>query len=87
MKTSVCVVLIALLSSVVFAETNVTTKTVTKTFVGNSIEAQTNVTHTVEGHEALRRKVRRQMQDVDATLALRERRAGYKGGSWLGPCH
>lgn len=81
-KTVACIYGIALLSSCGQNEVDVTTKTVTKTFVGNSIEAQTNVTHTVEGHEALRRKVRRQMQDVDATLALRERRAGYKGGEW-----
>lgn len=72
----------ALLSSSGFAETNVTTKTVTKTYVGDSMQAETNETHTVEGHMSLRRKMRMQMQGVDATLALRERRAGYKGGEW-----
>lgn len=74
--------IIALLSSTVFAETNVTTKAVTKSYIKKFVLAETNVTHTIAGHNALKRKMRRQIQGIDATLALRESRAGYKGGAW-----
>lgn len=74
--------IIALLSSSGFAETNVTTKTVTKSYIKKFARVETNVTHTIAGHNALKRKMRRQIQDIDATLALRDSRAGYKGGEW-----
>lgn len=74
--------IIALLSPTVLAETNVTTRTVRKSYINGRVWAETNVTHTIARHNALKRKMRRQFQDVDATLALRDSRAGYKGGEW-----
>ena len=64
------------------AETNVTTKTVVRTYSGNSKLEERRVTHTVAGHESVKKRAERMFADADAALDLRDSRKGYTGGEW-----
>lgn len=82
MKTVLVASALLCFSSELFAQTNVTTKTIIRTYSGDDVSIETNITHTLTGHESLREMGRRTFADIDASLSLRESRKGYKGGEW-----